>query len=125
MVGKPKKPKPQAPAADEAAFARVATALSRDARVDPPEMARAKGFGSKGLKVARKLFAFRSSSGDLVVKLPAARVDVLIAAGDGVRFDPGHGRLMKEWVAIDPARGKRWLALAKEALEHAARVAGK
>jgi hypothetical protein len=125
MAGKPHKAKPPEPAADEAAFARVATALSRDPRVDPPELARAKGFGSKGLKVARKLFAFRSSRGDLVLKLPAARVDALVAAGAGERYDPGHGRLMKEWVAIDPASGKRWLALAKEALEHAARVVGK
>jgi len=39
-------------------------------------MAQAKGFGSKGLKVARKLFAFQSK-GRLVVKLPSDRVEAL------------------------------------------------
>jgi hypothetical protein len=33
------------------------------------------------------------------VKLPRERVDELVEAGAGHRFDPGHGRLMKEWVA--------------------------
>ena len=47
------------PEESEAAFARLAETLSKDPRVDDPEMARAGGFGSKGLKVARKLFAPR------------------------------------------------------------------
>ena len=38
----------------EAAFARLASTLSKDARVDGPDLPHAKGFGSKGLKVARK-----------------------------------------------------------------------
>jgi len=48
------------------------------------------------------------------VKLPRARVDTLVAAKQGERFDPGHGRLMKEWVVVEPGAGD-WLALAKEA----------
>jgi hypothetical protein len=55
--------------------------------------------------------------GKLVVKLPKARVDALIAAGDGERFDPGHGRLMKEWVAVEPTSEEGWLDLAREAME--------
>src|SRR3954470_2292389 len=47
-------------AASDVEFSRLAARLSQDPRVDPPEIARAKGFGSKGLKVARKLFAFGS-----------------------------------------------------------------
>jgi len=64
------------PDESEAAFARLAEALSKDPRVDDPGMAQAKGFGSKGLKVARKLFAFQSK-GRLVVKLPSDRVEAL------------------------------------------------
>ena len=29
---------------------------------------------------------------------------------------PGHGRLMKEWLAVSPKSKLDWLALAKEAL---------
>jgi hypothetical protein len=56
-------------------------------------------FGSNALKVNEKIFAMMSQ-GTLVVKLPRARVDELVEAGSGTRFDPGHGRLMKEWLAV-------------------------
>jgi len=69
---------PKKPEDSEAEFARLAEAVSKDPRVDPPDSARAKGFGSKGLKVARKLFAFHSK-GRLVVKLPADRVGALVS----------------------------------------------
>jgi TfoX/Sxy family transcriptional regulator of competence genes len=106
----------------EAAFARIAEELSKDPRVDAPEMARAKGFGSKGLKVARKLFAFHSK-GRLVVKLPADRVEALASSGKAKQFDPGHGRLMKEWVGVDYDAQSLWPTLAREALEFAVRHA--
>ena len=72
-----------------------------------------RGFGSSALKVKDKIFAMLVR-GSLVLKLPKARVDELIAAGQGDRFDPGHGRLMKEWVVIAEGSGD-WLALAREA----------
>jgi len=103
----------------EAEFARLAATVSKDARVDRPEVARATGFGSKGLKVARKMFAFHSK-GRLVVKLPADRVHALVSDGKGEHFDPGHGHLMKEWVAFGYPERRLWPALAKEALEFAA-----
>ena len=53
------------------------------------------------------------------MKLPAERVDELIAARIGERFDPGHGRLMKEWLAVGVARKATWMKLALEALEYA------
>jgi hypothetical protein len=52
---------------------------------------------------------------DLVVKLPAARCAELIAAGHAQPFDPGHGRLMKEWVAFPPSHTREWPKLAEEA----------
>jgi hypothetical protein len=113
---------PRRPDETELAFARLAETLSKDPRVDDPETARAKGFGSKALKVARKLFAFHSQ-GRLVVKLPNDRVAALASSGEGMAFDPGHGRVMKEWVAIDFASKAVWPRLAREALDFAARKA--
>ena len=99
-----------------AAFARLAETLRREGGVDPaePEPARRK-FGAGALKVRGKIFAM-PAHGTLVLKLPANRVDALVAAGLGTRFDLGHGRVMKEWVALSAsAKEDRWLALAREA----------
>lgn len=60
-------------------------------------------FGSSGLKINGKVFAMLVK-GDLVVKLPRESVDELIAGGSGVAFDPGHGRVMKEWVRVEPTQ---------------------
>lgn len=75
-----------------------------------------KGFGSGALKVNGKIFAMMSSKGNFVVKLPKERVDELLRLGQGERFNPGHGRLMKEWVVV-LARESAWVELAKEAYE--------
>jgi hypothetical protein len=32
------------------------------------------------------------------VKLSRTRVDELVSCGAGERFDPGHGRVMKDWI---------------------------
>ena len=75
-----------------------------------------KGFGSSALKIGGKIFAMLVR-GRLVVKLPRQRVDALIASGHGERFDPGHGRIMKEWLTIDQTAESKWQALATEAME--------
>lgn len=75
-----------------------------------------KMFGSLSLKFKGKVFAMEVK-GKLVVKLPKERVDAMIAVGNGEYFDPGHGRLMKEWIAVEPAGNSSWLGLAKEAKE--------
>lgn len=75
-----------------------------------------KGFGSSGLRVGGRIFAMLSSRGDFVVKLPRRRVDELVSSGDGDRFDPGHGRLMKEWLALRAGSSLDWLSLAREAM---------
>ena len=72
-----------------------------------------RGFGSTSLKTNGKIFAMLVQ-GRLVVKLDRRRVDALVSSGDGERFDPGHGRLMKEWLAIESASDDDWLALATE-----------
>jgi hypothetical protein len=75
-----------------------------------------KSFGASGLKINNKVFAMVSSKGEFVVKLPRERVDALVASRDGTRFDPGHGRLMKEWLVVSPKSKLDWLSLAKEAM---------
>ncbi len=72
-------------------------------------------FGKNGLKIDGKLFALFTQS-TLVVKLPKERVAALIARGTGQAFDPGHGRLMKEWLTVTSAKAS-WVVLAKEASE--------
>ena len=74
------------------------------------------GFGTTpGLRVRGKIFAMLAK-GELVVKLPRARVDQIVTSGGGARFDPGHGRLMKEWVTNSPRPGADWAEFAAEAL---------
>jgi TfoX/Sxy family transcriptional regulator of competence genes len=73
-------------------------------------------FGAEGLKIAGKVFAMEVK-GRLVVKVPAARANQLVAAGDARLFDPGHGRLMKEWVEVDSMSQVSWLRLAEESFE--------
>jgi len=75
-----------------------------------------KGFGFGALKVNGKIFAMMSSKGNFVVKLSKKRVDDLVSSGQGECFDPGHGRLMREWIALE-AGSPRWVELAREAYE--------
>jgi hypothetical protein len=78
-----------------------------------PSVSSGKMFGSIALKTNGKVFAMQVK-GELVVKLPRADVDQLVVSNAGRYFDPGHGKLMKEWVAV--ASGKTpWLPLAKAA----------
>jgi hypothetical protein len=83
------------------------------AGVTPPGTS--SGFGSAALRVRNKIFAMLVR-GRLVVKLPTERVDALVAAGQGVRFDANKGTPMKQWLSLDPASELEWLPLAREAL---------
>jgi hypothetical protein len=101
----------------EERFADIVFTLFGEPGVTPPTAGPEAGhrFGSHGLKVNGKIFAMLVR-GIYIVKLPRPRVDALCASGDGRRWDPGHGRLMKEWLALDPTSREDWLTLAKEAL---------
>lgn len=102
----------------EERFAMVVEELLGNPGVTPPS--NKKGFGESALKVHNKIFAMLVR-GKLVVKLPKLRVDALIASGNGERFDPRQdGRLMKEWVSLEPASTDEWLPLAREAMEFVA-----
>jgi hypothetical protein len=73
-----------------------------------------KGFGSSALKFGGRIFAMLTSKGEFVVKLTRERVAELVEQSKGQHFDPGHGRLMTEWLVVPPS-SRRWLELAKEA----------
>jgi TfoX/Sxy family transcriptional regulator of competence genes len=102
--------------AGEERFAALVEVLLRrpDLTHGTPGSGPQKAFGSTSLKTNGKIFAMLVK-GRLVVKLDRRRVDALVAAGHGERFDPGHGRLMKEWLAVDSESDDEWLTLANEA----------
>src|SRR5947209_8836136 len=106
----------------EERFAMIVEKLLSNPNVTPPSdgTQSKKGFGSSALKINNKIFAMLVG-GKLVVKLPKHRVDALIASGAGERFDPRHdGRLMKEWVTVEPTSEEGWLDLSREAMEFVA-----
>jgi TfoX/Sxy family transcriptional regulator of competence genes len=76
-----------------------------------------KMFGAEGLKISGKVFAMEVK-GKLVVKLPAARANECVDTGQARLFDPGHGRLMKEWLEVDANSKLDWLALAEESFAY-------
>lgn len=73
------------------------------------------GFGrSEGLRISNKIYAMLVH-GELVVRVPKPRVDELVDAGIGRRFEPSPGRVMKEWLSLPPAAYRRWKPLVAEA----------
>lgn len=90
-------------------FAPVVEAFAKDRGVSQKRM-----FSSQNvLNVNGKIFAMLVK-GKIVVKLPRERVDELVRARKGGYFDPGHGRLMKEWIAVEAGK-VNWVDLATEA----------
>ena len=76
--------------------------VSRRLVHDDPDVEKAHMFNSDGLKTRTNGKFFATVSGErLLVKLPAARVAELVTAGAGQPFHSG-GRLMREWVLLEP-----------------------
>ena|SRR5215470_5025575 len=99
----------KAPSDLPASFEPIVAAFAGDQQVGCGRM-----FGSNAvLNVNGKIFAMQVRA-KLVVKLPKPRVNELVRSGKGQYFDPGHGRLMKEWAVIDSPETE-WVGLAKEA----------
>ena len=92
-------------------FQRVINAFAGD-----PQVTSGKMMGSVGLKVNGRIFAMLVK-GKFVAKLPKDAVDELVQSGTGEYFEPGHGRLMKQWVALRDQEAL-WVDLARKAREY-------
>ena len=99
----------------QARFAAVVKALGNEPGVTHAAPG-SKTFGHEALKVHDKVFAMVSAAGNLVVKLPKARVDALEAGRAGNRFQASRGQPMKEWLQVESDAELEWLQLAREAL---------
>ena len=99
----------------EARYAQLVRAFATERGVT--SISEGRGFGSSGqLKVQGRIFAMLVRD-ELVVKLPRARVDELVALREGVRFDAGKGTPMREWFVLSPTSNKGWAPLAREAYD--------
>ncbi|HET6950808.1 MAG TPA: hypothetical protein VFI47_10555 [Acidimicrobiales bacterium] len=94
-------------------YARIVEDLTED-----PEVGVGRMFRSRGLHLNTRYFALMAQ-GELVVKLPADRVDALTAAGTGERFEPRPGRAMREWLTLAGDHADLWPDLVDEALAFA------
>jgi len=66
---------------------------------DEPRVTIGKVFSSVGLRVNGKIFVM-VVRGNVVMKLPRARVAQLVADNAGQPFEPAPGRSMKEWITL-------------------------
>ncbi|MFC9919694.1 hypothetical protein [Agromyces binzhouensis] len=79
--------------------------------IDRADVTVGRMFGSEGYSVRGRLFAFVAGDGDLVVKLPEARIAEL-----GLEPMFMRGRPMREWAVVPFARDAEWSAIAADAL---------
>lgn len=99
---------------EEDVFQAITKTLLKDRNVSIAKM-----FGAPGLRVGGKVFA-TLYKGKLVLKLSSDRVGELMKSGQGALFDPGHGRVSKEWVALGPRSRDKWATYVREAKEFVA-----
>jgi len=67
------------------------------------------------LRVNGQFFAsLDKNTKNMIVKLPAARVDELVDSGQGLPFAPS-GRVFREWTALSVPDEEEWRALLNEA----------
>jgi len=90
-------------------------ALQIIGRLSPPKSS--KGFGSSALWIGAKMFAFLSTTDELVMRLPKGRMDGLVSTGHQDRCELKKGRPMREQMALSLASGVDWLDLASESGE--------
>ena len=76
----------------------------------------------ESLKIRTKMFVFAKGK-NIVLKLPKERVSELLNSGEGLPYDPGNGKIMKEWVIIPPELSKKWVSLTVEAMKFAKSLA--
>lgn len=75
------------------------------------------GRGAQGLKLGKKMFVM-FHKGQLLVQLPSARVQEVIASGEGLPHDPGTGKPMMNRVLIPDSKKDSWIAFCEESRRH-------
>jgi hypothetical protein len=82
---------------------------------DDHRVTRSTMMGFPCLRVDGKFFAcVEPATGNLILKLPAERVNDLVKTGTGRPFAP-NGRVFKEWVACPAPARESWTDLLNEA----------
>ena len=74
-------------------------------------------FGSDGLRIRGKVFAFVGFAGGLVVKVPEARADEIEASGVASRMEM-RGRPAREWLVVPTSSAEHWAPLMAEAFAY-------
>ena len=75
--------------------------------------------GSRCLRVGGEFTGMiHSKNGELILKLPRARVDELVASGKTEAFAP-NGRVFKEWTLVPRSDRRTWKKLIDEAVAFA------
>jgi len=88
--------------------------LIEELRADDPRVQEGTIMGGRCARVAGEFLALVDFKGSgLVVKLPADRVDALVAGGRGRRFAPA-GRVFREWVSVPERDRGSWRSLLRE-----------
>ena len=76
----------------------------------------------ESLKIRKKMFVMFNKE-RFIVKLPKERVKDLLNSGEGKPYDPGNGKIMKEWVIIPEEQSDKWISFTSEAMEFAKKLA--
>lgn len=94
--------------------------LARELMQDDPRVVEGTIMNGRCLRVGSEFLALADFKGSgLVVKVPRARVEALIAGGVGRAFAPA-GKVFREWVAIPEPDRERWRALLREGVRFVA-----
>lgn len=95
-------------------FDDIVTAFVGRPGVTPPQGG-PRRFGSDALRVDGSVFCMISSGERFVVKLPAERVQELLAASTGEPFQAGKKTPMRQWLVVTDTTPGLWESLAEEA----------
>ncbi len=99
---------------DESKTERLFWVLGAELMAEDPSVVEGTIMSGRCLRVGKEFLALVDYKGSgLVVKLSAARVAELVAAGVGQPFAPA-GRVFKEWVSVPKPDRRRWGTLLRE-----------
>lgn len=88
--------------------------LAAELQAEDPRIVEGTIMNGRCLRVGKEFLALVDYKGSgLVVKLPRARVDELIASGSGQPFGPA-GKVFREWLSVPAPDRRSWRKLLRE-----------